>query len=213
MTMTAQTKGRGLDDPHFVPELRASGMLPRAAMVAMSTLLLSLPSGMAQSSSSQKGTNPPATPGVQVDWQDSIPPVSAVVTATPPCLQITPDTDTRTLIAANRCGGPVTLMAVRDMRPSFAPFVPTAQEGERQFAIVTVPQYDYVELTQPAAAFYFVPLAIPNVTTAAPNLQCLVDPTIGQLLSICGSASGFGSTCSCPAGSGHIVIAPQSQGH
>ena len=197
----------------FVFRLSPGDWQNTSTVALLLVLLLSSPWSSSQSAPRQSASDSPPTPGVVVSWQNSIQPVTVVVNTHIPCLQITPDIDTGSLIAANRCGGVVTLMAVREMNPSIAPFVPTAQNGERQFAIVTVPQYDYVELTQPAVAFYFIPLSIPGLTATPPNLRCLVDPIPQKPLSSCDSPNAFGASCSCPVqgnspASGHVVIAP-----
>lgn len=199
--------------PNLQPSPNAARKHCIKAVVVLSALLLNRSSSIGQGSPSPAVSDPPSTPGVLVNWQNAIQPITTVVNIHAPCLQITPDIDKGSLIAANRCSGTVTLMAVREMNPSIAPFVPTAQNGERQFAIVTVPQYDYVELTQPAVAFYFVPLSIPGMTNTSPYLRCLVDPTAGKPLSGCDSTNAFGANCSCsaqgnPPAAGHMVIAP-----
>lgn len=101
-----------------------------ATLVAFQLLLLGSLAGMAQTSTAQT-PNGAVTPGVPISWQSSVPAVTAVVSGPYSCLHATPDIDKGSLILANRCGGDVTAMVVRDFYPSTAPFVPTAQAGER----------------------------------------------------------------------------------
>ena len=180
------------------------------------SLSLATEIGHSQNNNSSKPAAAPTdlvTAGVSISWQATIPPVPMVVSGASPCLELTPDIDKNTYIAANHCNGPVVLLGIRDTSRTFAPFVPTAQTTGRDFATVTVPAYDYAELSgQNIAAYYFVPESIPGLTTATPYLRCVVDPTIGAPLIDCDlSGQGLGDPCSCPAAAGkpgHVVIAP-----